>query len=69
MAVNHLGTSGAVSCQIVESGGKLVTLGSFDVVNGSGWWATPEPAGLGHISSARLVAADGRVLAQATITS
>ncbi len=69
MTVDRLGTSGTVSCQIVEADGKLVTLGSFDVVNGSGSWATPEPSGLGRISSARLVAADGRVLAQATIKS
>ena len=69
MTVDRLGASGTVSCQIVEADGKLVTLGSFDVVNGSGSWATPEPAGLGRISSARLVAADGRILAQATVKS
>jgi predicted anti-sigma-YlaC factor YlaD len=66
MAVEHLAGSGSVSCQIVEAGGKLVTLGSFDVVGGSGAWATPEPSGLGQIATARLVAADGKVLAQAT---
>jgi hypothetical protein len=69
MAVDHLGTSGTVSCQIVETDGKVVTLGSFDVVDGSGWWATREPPDLGRISSARLVAADGRILAQATVKS
>jgi predicted anti-sigma-YlaC factor YlaD len=66
MAVKHIGDSGTVSCQVVKADGKAVTLGSFDLVNGSGWWATPEPSGLGRIASARLVAADGRVLAQAT---
>ena len=69
MAVKHVTDSGTVSCQIVKADGTVVTLGSFDLVDGSGWWATPEPAGLDHIASARLVTADGQVVAQATFKS
>ena len=69
MEVKHVSDSGTVSCQVVMADGKAVTLGSFDLVDGSGWWATPEPSDLGRITSARLVAADGKVLAQATFKS
>jgi hypothetical protein len=69
MSVHHLGDSGTVSCQVVRADGTVLTLGSFDLVDGSGWWATPEPADLGRIASARLVASNGRILAQATFKS
>jgi predicted anti-sigma-YlaC factor YlaD len=69
MAVKHVADSGTVSCQIVKTDGTVVTLGSFDLVDGSGWWATPEPADLGHVATARLVTANGHVVAQATFNS
>ncbi len=69
MAVKNVADSGTVSCQVVKADGTVLTLGSFDLVNGSGWWATPEPSGLGHLKTARLVAADGRVVAEATFSS
>jgi len=69
MVVKDIGASGTVACQVVSADGRIVTLGSFDLVDGSGSWATPEPSGLGRITSARLIAADGKILAQATFTS
>jgi hypothetical protein len=69
MAVKNATVSGNVSCQVVRKDGTVLTLGSFDLVDGSGWWATPEPADLGHLASARLVTANGTVVAQATFTS
>jgi hypothetical protein len=69
MAVENIGESGTVSCQVVKADGNAVTVGTFDLIDGSGGWATPEPPGLGRITSVRLLAADGRVLAQATFKS
>ena len=69
MAVKNVKDSGTVSCQVVKADGTVLTLGSFDLVDGSGWWAIPEPSNLGHVTSARLVAADGHVVAQATFQS
>jgi predicted anti-sigma-YlaC factor YlaD len=66
MAVENIGVSGTVSCQVVEADGNAMTLGTFDLIDGSGGWATPEPPGLGRIASVRLLAGDGKVLAQAT---
>jgi methionine-rich copper-binding protein CopC len=69
MAVKNVTDSGTVSCQVVKADGTVLTLGSFDLVDGSGWWAIPEPSGLGKLKTARLVAADGHVVAQATFQS
>ena len=68
VTVKNTGESGTVSCQVVRADGSAVTLGSFDLVEGSGSWATPEPPDLGRIASVQLVAADGKVLAQATFS-
>ncbi len=66
MTVQEAVASGPVTCELVEASGAVVRLGSFDLVRGSGEWAAPEPGGLGSIVAARLVASDGRVVAQAT---
>jgi hypothetical protein len=44
-----------------------VTLGSFWLDGGYGAWGSPVPAGDGQFTSARLVAADGTVLATASL--
>ena len=66
MSVQGSASSGTVSCELVETDGTVVRLGSFDLVDGSGSWAAPEPSGVGQIRAARLVTPDGTVLAQAT---
>ena len=65
VTVHGIGTSGAVTCQIVRKDGSVTTMGSFGLVSGSGTWATPEPAGMGDISQAQLVDTSGQVLAVA----
>lgn len=65
MMVHDAGLSGRVTCDLIESNGSVVNLGSFDLVAGSGQWAAPEPSGIGHIAGAQLVAADGHVVATA----
>ena len=66
MTVNDPGTSGPVTCYVVTPGGQLVRLGTFDLVNGKGYWGAPlDQAGSGTVKGVELVAA-GHVIATAT---
>ncbi|MFI1655175.1 anti-sigma factor family protein [Streptomyces sp. NPDC020472] len=58
---------GPVRCFLVRADGSAVPLGSFHVKAGYGYWGAPAPVDLadGALSGARLVAADGTVLATA----
>jgi hypothetical protein len=46
--------------------GRITTVGSFDLVNGSGTWGAPDPGGFGGVAGARLVNSRGQVIATAT---
>ncbi|MEU0403915.1 zf-HC2 domain-containing protein [Streptomyces sp. NPDC006197] len=61
---------GPVRCLLVRADGSAVPLGSFRVKAGYGYWGAPAPVDLapGALSGARLVAADGTVLATARFT-
>jgi hypothetical protein len=66
MSVNlHSGT-GPVACQLLSSDGHVTTLGSFWVDAGYGAWASPGPVSHDQFTGARLVSADGTVLATAS---
>lgn len=66
MSVNlHSGT-GTVACQLLSSDGHVTTLGSFWVDAGDGAWASPGPVTHDQFTGARLVSADGTVLATAS---
>jgi len=66
MAVDaDLGAS-TVRCEVVDHG-HVVTLGSFSVAGGYGYWATSVPVDPGGITGVRLVTADGHVVARATL--
>jgi len=67
MTVHDSGTSGSVTCELLSPGGTSLRLGTFDLVDGSGSWAAPEPAG--RFAEAQLVAADGTVIGTATFPS
>ena len=69
MNVDHSSLSGRVTCDLVESNGTVLEIGSFDVVDGSGSWGAPEPAATGRVVGAQLVASDGQVIATATFTA
>jgi hypothetical protein len=56
----------SVTCQVVGTDGKVTTVGSFWLSGGYGGWGSPDPANAGTLKGARLVAADGTVLAAAT---
>ncbi|MFI1712526.1 anti-sigma factor family protein [Streptomyces litmocidini] len=61
---------GPVRCVLVRADGSSVPLGTFHVKGGYGYWGAPAPVDLspGTLSGARLVAADGTVLATARFT-
>ncbi|WP_432095307.1 hypothetical protein [Streptomyces sp. bgisy100] len=56
---------GKVSCQFVRDDGSTVTVGSFTLKGDYGHWAAPAPVDPDTLSGARLVGADGMVLATA----
>jgi anti-sigma factor RsiW len=62
------GAQGAakVTCQLVGRDGSLTTLGSFDLVDGSGSWGAPDPSGFAGAAGAQLLDNTGKVIATAT---
>ena len=65
VTVHGTGTSGPVTCEIVHQDGRITTMGSFDLVGGSGSWSTPHPSGMTGVMQAQLVDAGGQVIAVA----
>ncbi len=57
-----------VKCQVIGTNGRVTTIGSFRLTGGYGGWGTPDPGNAGTLRGARLVAADGTVLAAAAFT-
>jgi hypothetical protein len=57
---------GMVTCQVVSAGGQVTTVGAFRLAGGYGSWGSANPVGTTTLASARLVAANGKVLATAT---
>jgi hypothetical protein len=60
---------GMVTCQVTDSHGRFTTVGSFRLADGYGAWGSPDPGELGTLTAARLVSANGTVLATGTFTS
>jgi hypothetical protein len=56
-----------ITCQVVGSDGTLRTIGKFRLSDGYGNWGSPDPDSFGVVTGARLVAANGTVLATATL--
>jgi hypothetical protein len=61
-------TTATVRCQVMAASGQFVTLGNVPLHGGYGWWAKQLPDHMGIVHSARLVDANGTVLATATFT-
>jgi hypothetical protein len=57
-----------VTCQVVGADGRASTVGSFQLADGYGTWGSPDPGNVGAVTGARLLSADGVVLATATFT-
>jgi anti-sigma-K factor RskA len=65
----HLDTgtrTGTVICQLLSADGRVTTVGSFWLTHGYGSWGSPGWVGDGTPAGARLIAADGTVLATAS---
>jgi hypothetical protein len=68
MSVEMTPSNGAVTCQVVGTDGRVTTIGTFQLANGYGAWGSPDPGYLGPLRGARLVTADGALLATATFS-
>jgi len=66
MSVDFGSGDEVVMCQVVGKDGQVTKIGSFQLADGYGSWGSPNPGNLGTLSGARLVSADGTVLASAT---
>jgi hypothetical protein len=66
MSVDLPSGTGTVTCQVVAADGRATTVGSFRLSGGSGAWASALSGSGGTVDTARLLAADGTVLATAT---
>lgn len=66
MSVDMESGDRTVICQLISADGRVTTVGSFRLTAGYGSWGSPAWVGDGAPVGARLVAADGTVLATAT---
>jgi hypothetical protein len=55
-----------IVCQLIDQAGRVITIGSFRLVGGDGYWGSPEPDQATAITSARLITTSGALLASAT---
>jgi hypothetical protein len=69
MDVDASKISGTVWCQVTLANGHIVTVGKFTISNGYGSWVAPIKASGSAVRSARVVNANGAVLAQATFAA
>lgn len=68
MSVSQVPSNGSVTCQLVAADGQVTNLGSFQLADGYGSWASPDPGSVADVQGARLVAANGTVLATGTFS-
>lgn len=66
--ITGLGTSGRVTCLVTGTGGRTVTIGSFWLYQGSGSWTATLPFPANDLRDATITAANGSVLARASIS-
>jgi hypothetical protein len=69
MTVKDGGWSGAVTCEVTLTGGKVVVVGKFSLSNGYGTWGLPLTTTAHGVQSARLVSSDGAVIASARLSA
>jgi hypothetical protein len=56
---------GPVTCELVGKDGRVTKVGTFSMDDGYGAWGSADPVDNGPITAARLVSANGKVLATA----
>ena len=69
MSVDMESGNDTVICQLVGANGHITTVGSFRLTDGYGSWGSPAWTGDGPPVGARLVTANGTVLAAATFSA
>jgi hypothetical protein len=57
-----------IVCQLTDRTGRVITIGSFRLVKGDGYWGSPEPDPPASITRARLITTAGTLLATATFS-
>lgn len=68
MSVDMESGQETVTCQVVGTDGHVTDIGTFQLADGYGAWGSPDPGNIGTLSGARLLSANGTVLATATFT-
>ena len=68
MDVNLGSGNDSVTCQVVGEDGRASTIGTFRLEDGYGAWGSPDTGNVGVPAAARLLAANGTVLATATFS-
>ena len=68
MSVDVESGNETVICQLVSADGHVTTVGSFQLADGYGAWGSPAWTGHGAPTGARLVTANGTVLASGTFS-
>ena len=66
MSVDMPSGNGTVLCQVRSQDGNIITIGSFQLADGHGYWGSPATGAHGQLTGARLVSTDGTVLATAS---
>jgi hypothetical protein len=66
MTVDTGAGDGHVICQLQGRDGRLITIGSFWLTGGYGWWGSPERDQPAAVTGARLITTGGTILATAT---
>jgi hypothetical protein len=69
LSIDADGWSGRVTCEVTLAGGTIDKVGVFRLAGSYGAWGAPLSASASAVRSARLVAADGAVLASARFSS
>jgi hypothetical protein len=67
MTVDFGSGNGTVICDLRQRDGRVLTLGSFRLVGGYGYWGNPEPVPASDVTGAELTNANGTVLASASL--
>jgi hypothetical protein len=68
MTVDADAWSGKVTCEVTLADGKVEVTGVFDLSGGYGAWGAPLTSPAGQVRSARLITAEGTVLASAKLS-
>jgi hypothetical protein len=69
MTVDTGSGTGTVTCQLEDRAGHIISIGSFWLNGGYGFWGSPEPVPAAAVAGARLTAADGRIVATARFSA